>query len=621
MNTKDSSFSSILTVNLFFLLISIGIMLTAFSHMPSIENFGSGLYLFCAIFGFTSIIWFLISLACYGSLKLTKSILPSVAIITFSLFVLYLDIRVYSLYRSHLNVGILEYIFTEAFAELARVGASAGITMLFGALFLAVFVYGSVKFLFKNFIPIVDLKITRIIYWSLFLCFLGSQITYMYVDVTNYIPIKKWTRHIPFYQPLTARRAMIKHGIVDSSKIRSYEVRSDFSDASINYSKDLKCEEDTVKPNILWLFIDSWRFDDFNKEVTPNIYNWANKTTLDTFENHWSIGNETIPSLFSIFYSVPGLYIKPFTESGTTPNIISKFIKEDYDLNILTSWPIDATTLSKNIFRDVKSLETRNLSENAYESDFIIKNNLLKFLKERNKEKPFYSFMIFDSAHDYSLPPDYKAPFKPFSQKLDYMKLTASTDPTLHKNRGRNAVHYIDSLIGEILKSPDLKDSDRPTIIMVTSDHGEQFNDFKKNYWGHSSNFSRYQLRVPLMIKWDGVKTKHPSTESIDLNSNKTYKHMTTHNDMSHTFLETVFNCDLEPNQSVGDSLYSKTARFPLLLSTYSRHGVLTKDKIYSYEVGLGYEVYDYDYNEVTDHDVPKEIFKQYLDASTQFYQ
>jgi membrane-anchored protein YejM (alkaline phosphatase superfamily) len=228
--------------------------------------------------------------------------------------------------------------------------------------------------------------------------------------------------------------------------------------------------------------------------------------------------------------------------------------------------------------------------------------------------------MIFDSAHEYSLPPKYDAPFKPFSKKLDYMKLTASTDPTMHKNRGQNAVHYIDSLIGEILKSPDLKDPNRPTIIMVTSDHGESFNDLKKNYWGHSSNFTRFQLRVPLMIKWDGIKSKHVTTKDIDLNNNTSYSHMTTHNDMSHTYLETVFNCDIKRNQSVGGSLYSTESRLPLLLSTYSRHGVRTEDKIYSYEVSLGYEVYDLDYNEVTNHKVPQQIFKQYLDASTRFY-
>ena len=83
--------------------------------------------------------------------------------------------------------------------------------------------------------------------------------------------------------------------------------------------------------------------------------------------------------------------------------------------------------------------------------------------------------MIFDSAHDYSLPPDYKAPFKPFDKELDYMKLSASTDPTKHRNLGKNTVHYIDSLIGDILNSPDLKDPKRPTVIMVTSDHGELF--------------------------------------------------------------------------------------------------------------------------------------------------
>ena len=40
------------------------------------------------------------------------------------------------------------------------------------------------------------------------------------------------------------------------------------------------------------------------------------------------------------------------------------------------------------------------------------------------------------------------------------------------------------------------------TIVILTSDHGEEFNDNGANYWGHNSNFSRVQMQVPLVIKW-----------------------------------------------------------------------------------------------------------------------
>ena len=38
------------------------------------------------------------------------------------------------------------------------------------------------------------------------------------------------------------------------------------------------------------------------------------------------------------------------------------------------------------------------------------------------------------------------------------------------------------------------------SVIVITGDHGQEFNDNRRNYWGHSSNFTRYQTGVPLLL-------------------------------------------------------------------------------------------------------------------------
>jgi len=95
---------------------------------------------------------------------------------------------------------------------------------------------------------------------------------------------------------------------------------------------------------------------------------------------------------------------------------------------------------------------------------------------------------------------------------------------------------------------------------------------------------------------------------------------MTTHNDLSYTFLDKVFKCKPNQEQSVGYNLYSKSNRLPLIISTYSSHGILTDDKIYSYRMGQGYEVFDHDYEEQDTFKVPKSIFQKYLKASSMFF-
>ncbi len=530
---------------------------------------------------------------------------------------MYTDTKIYALYRSHLSKGLIDYATNEALGEIKRVGSSALLPGLLGILLLVTLFYFFYKFSLTKLSASFFSKI-KYVYISAFLVFLFTQFTYMYVDVINYIPIKKWTRHIPFYQPLTARRAMFKYGLVDPSKVRDFEIKSSDNDSSINYPKELNCSKPPkVKPNIMWFFIDSWRFEQFDKETTPNLYEFVKNNPTDDFINHWGVGNETIPNMFAMFYGVPGLYIKSFTESGKTPLFLSKMLSEDYEFQISTGWPLDATSLTKNVFREVPSLRVSNLGKEAHAVDKYIETEVSDFLDKRDPNKPHFSFMIFDSAHDYSLPKDYKNPFKPFADKMNYFELSNNTDPTPYLNRYKNAVHYIDSIIGKIISLEKINDPKRPTIIVISSDHGEELNDLKKNFWGHSSNFARFQLRVPLSIYWDDFK---PLKKKEHKDSGTTYNHMTTHNDLAHTFLESVFGCEPSKTQSVGNNLYDTTKRLPLLISTYSRHGVLTEDRIYSYEIGQGYEVFDYDYNEIEVDEIPKSIFQQYLKESSRFY-
>jgi membrane-anchored protein YejM (alkaline phosphatase superfamily) len=38
------------------------------------------------------------------------------------------------------------------------------------------------------------------------------------------------------------------------------------------------------------------------------------------------------------------------------------------------------------------------------------------------------------------------------------------------------------------------------TIVVVTSNHGQEFNETQSNSWGYGSNYSPYQVQVPLVL-------------------------------------------------------------------------------------------------------------------------
>src|SRR5207249_3295947 len=67
-------------------------------------------------------------------------------------------------------------------------------------------------------------------------------------------------------------------------------------------------------------------------------------------------------------------------------------------------------------------------------------------------------------------------------------------------NDYRNSVNYVDGLVGDVVRSLEAAGLMGNTIVVVTGDHAEEFNDNGAGYWGHSSNFTEYQTHVPMVM-------------------------------------------------------------------------------------------------------------------------
>src|SRR5699024_3017075 len=87
---------------------------------------------------------------------------------------------------------------------------------------------------------------------------------------------------------------------------------------------------------------------------------------------------------------------------------------------------------------------------------------------------------------------------------VNYLTLDENTDVEPFFNLYRNSVHFVDALIGKALDKLRAQGMMDDTIIVITGDHGQAFNDTGLGYWGHNSNYSRYQTKVPLVIHWPG---------------------------------------------------------------------------------------------------------------------
>jgi len=66
------------------------------------------------------------------------------------------------------------------------------------------------------------------------------------------------------------------------------------------------------------------------------------------------------------------------------------------------------------------------------------------------------------------------------------------------------AVHYVDSLVGGVLDDLKRRKLFDHTVVIVTSDHGMEFNENGLGFIGHGTAFSDLQLRTPLVVRWPG---------------------------------------------------------------------------------------------------------------------
>ncbi len=412
------------------------------------------------------------------------------------------------------------------------------------------------------------------------------------------------SRHIPFYMPLTAKDFFHKYGLINADKTEFYSSSADYKYKLTYPAHNMECESNGNNLNIVFIVIECFRFDMLNKEVTPNLYNFVHSHPIMVFSNHMSGGNGTRMGIFSLFYGLFGTYWEPIENEGVPPVFISEMIKRNYQMGIFANASLTSIPFDRTVFRDIKNLRIQSEGEYAWQKDQNITDESMQWLDKADESKPFFGFLFYDSPHAYSVPSAYKKIFEPMLQRVDYSKLNEGFDPIPYKNGYMNSLYYTDSLVGKVLKDIERKKLLDKTIIIITGDHGQEFNESKHNYWGHGSNFTKYQIQVPLIVSWPGKETA-------------TYEHMTSHLDVVSTLMENVFKCNNPySDYSNGRSLFDTNKRTWVYSGGFQNNlAIIEPDRItVTYPVGT-YEIYDRSFTRMekaTLHfDVVKEVMNQ----------
>jgi hypothetical protein len=354
------------------------------------------------------------------------------------------------------------------------------------------------------------------------------------------------------------------------------------------------------------IVIDSWRFDMLGPEVTPNIWKFAGDSQV--FNQHYSASNCTRFGIFSLFYGLYGTYWHSFLAEQRGPVLIDELKKRGYKLGVFASAALKNPEFDRTVFVDVRdTIELRQEGALALDRDLQITSKMKRFIDERDVKKPFFGFLFYDTPHSKQFPKEF-AVFKPYVESVNYMALDKNKDPLPIINNYKNSLRFVDSSVGEIIAALKNKGELENTVVVITGDHGEEFNDLKLGYWGHNGNFAQYQIRTPLVLRFPGA-------------TNQIYSHTTTSLDVVPTLMKQLFGCVTDPARySNGTYLTDSRQRSFIHVSTWDSFALVNNKRICIVENKGGTEIVDCNYRELPGEKMDPLLSREAMDGMSRFY-
>jgi membrane-anchored protein YejM (alkaline phosphatase superfamily) len=429
----------------------------------------------------------------------SSRLISATAIISFGLsnLLMYANAKIFSLYGMFFNGFILNLVLTPGGIE--SLGGSNASHAGFAVIILGFFGLSAGLWWLSQKLPSINLplNISKRLSWAVAIIAVVIHLAYAF-DTFTKNQLHPVAESIPFFQTISARNFFKTLGF-KPQRDTSVSVKSS---GKLNYPLNpLQINAPKQPYNIVWLTSESLRWDMLDQRIMPNT--WGFSSQAARFTQNYSGGNGTRMGVFTMFTGIPGNYWFNFLDANRGAAIIDVMQQQQYQMSLYTSAKFSYPEFSKTIFARIPSsqLHDQNHLGTGWENDRENVSQMLNFIDQRDKNKPFFTFMFFESPHArYYFPPE-SVIAKPYRDDINYAtidKKQFKEDIVPIKNRYINAVHHLDSQFGRIfdyLKQHDLLNN---TIVVINGDHGEEF--MEHGFWGHNSTFVDQQTRTPLVI-------------------------------------------------------------------------------------------------------------------------
>ena len=490
----------------------------------------------------------------------------------------FMNAKIYAFWHVFINNGLLHLYFSRGGGSQVFEISIAMYVWITIAIALCALVSVFVVFLAKY---LKDKISPHKCLYFLIVCYVIAQGSFIFFARQDNLSILQNTIAIPYFYQTSWVNALEAMGIAIFPKSSlTYQLQKSLEiQKNLDYpSHPLHYHVPAHPLNVLLIVVDTLRYDMVNPTDMPNVFRFSKNT--NQFLDNISGGNCTRPGLFSLFYGIPATNWSTALQDEQASVLVQAFQDNHYVMKLLGSASLLSPPFNRTVFAGVPNLQLMTKGANAAERDETVTTEMQHFLQKQAKsDRPFFGFIFYDAPHAYNAI-ELKTPFSP-AKALNYFSANNDESRRPIFNLYKNAVFYDDQLIQKILTTLEKNNLMKNTVVIFTSDHGQEFNEYHNNYWEHASGFSKYQIRTPLLIAWPDMAPKK-------------YDYQTTHFDLAPTLLKRVLGVSNPvTDYSAGDDFFSKKQRDFAIVGNYAYYAVVANHQVMEFHDSGLYQFYD----------------------------
>lgn len=454
----------------------------------------------------------------------------SAILATAGMTLLLIDSEVFTRFHLHLNPVVWELVINPDQNEMARdwqlMFISVPVILLIEMLF-ATWSWQKLRSLTRR------RHYARPVAWFLFAAFVATHVMYIWADANFYRPITMQRANLPLSYPMTARRFLEKHGLLDAEDYQRRLVEQGDPEAvSVQYPlSDLRYRDMGTGQNVLLITVDSLNYSRFEKQM-PALSSFARQNL--NFTQHMSAGNAADSGIFGLFYGISPSYMDGVLSARTPAALISALNQQGYQLGLFSSDGFSSPMYRQALLSDFSLPPSKSQKDADTAGQWI--NWLGSYAQEENR---WFSWISFNGTTVAD------------SQKQGFAR------------RYARAAADVDTQIDRVLTA--LKESGRldKTVVIITAAHGVALDKQGANF-----EWSREQLQVPLVVHWPGTPAQEITT-------------LTDHKDVMTTLMQRLLHVSTPANEySQGQDLFSATRRHNWVTAASNTDLAITTPKV-----------------------------------------